>query len=814
MEHSGDGNECGHRIILIFLVVGQIILSVFGASSRNDLTKGVETNATWKDTIRLGALVTNPRHEEVILKTLRRWETNSSNVSSLISVELIPVSVNASEHIDIVRTVCNTLLPQGVTTIVAAIDGEYYTDTYIANRLVALVSRYLTAPVISANMRILSGHVYREEDMPFINIGASMVQQCRAMMAFLEYHNWYHFSIVTTTTTPDYREFITVLESLSAEITHDANHNKTWEVCQAFSLDLAMNVTEQYTSIAGHDCQIFLVYASYEEAKELFLYANDYTLLEEGFVWMVTEPVFGNDINVVPEEFPIGVMGVKFFSREYNKEQSVEDSTAVYLSGLQDYIWAKKPFPVVNMENCTESHASKRNNTSMYDFQKYIVSSTLKEKQFRFDNEGFMKDPRMVLLNVDQKRKWKQVGIYVKDKVAVDGVTWLGNTKTKPENLTPHRTIRVTTIFEESFVRSIPTTEGECHVGSKCKLKNNATGEYYYECCVGVCIDILTQLSNDLQFNFELHVVEDNRFGAPHDENNENWDGLIGDILEGRADAAIASMQATQNRAQVVDLSVAFMETGISVMVKKSEGQVPSDAFLAPFDYGVWLFLTLFTVNLVAIVIFMFECLSPGGYDRNIWEPRPSRFTLGSSFWIVWALLFNNTVPLKPPKSYTAKFMTNMWGCFCLIFIAMYTANLVAHLIQEKSHDKISGFNDKKIQYPQSANPQLKYATVKSTNIEQYIKKTNKKMDAHMMNLNKENASEAVDALKTGEIDAFIYGAAMLRHQAAKDKDCDLRVVGETVAHSGYVMALTKGSHWREPINQQILKYIDTGKLL
>ncbi|XP_070579851.1 glutamate receptor ionotropic, NMDA 2A-like [Ptychodera flava] len=814
MERSTDGIGHGNRMLLFLVIAGQLVTSALGVSTQTPNVTGADrANATWKDTIRLGALITNSKHQEVILKTISRWATNSSNRSVAVNVELVTVYVNASEHIEIVSHVCDSLLPQGVTTIISAIDGEHYTDTYVANRLVSLVSRYLTAPVISANMRILSGHVYRDDPMPFLHIGASLVQQCRSMMAFLEYHNWYHFSAITTAKTPDYREFITIMESLSAEISNDASHNKTWEVCQSFPLNFDGNITAQYDSIAAQDCQIFLVYASYNEARRVFSYAKLFGLLREGFVWMLAEPALGENINIVPDEFPTGALAVKFYDRDYNKELSVQDSTDVFLRGLEDYLRANNPLPVIGNENCDDSYSSRpdrKNDTSMYHFQKFITSAKLEEKHISFDKEGFVKSPRMVLINIDGRRRWKEVGVSYKGKVMVDGVTWLGNMKLKPKNLTPHRTIRVTTIYEESFVRGIATTDGECHVGAKC-LKKSDAGEYYYECCVGVCIDILTQLSKDLDFHFQLHVVEDGYFGKM--DKNGRWNGMIGDILEGRADAAIASMQATKARAEVVDLSVAFMETGISVMVKKGEGQVPSDAFLAPFNYTVWLFLTLFTVNLVAIVIFMFECLSPGGYDRNIWEPRPSRFTLGSSFWIVWALLFNNTVPLKPPKGYTAKFMTNMWGCFCLIFIAMYTANLVAHLIQEKTHDKITGILDEKIQNPYSSSPSLKYATVGSTMIESYIYRTNRKMFDYMQQYNKNSSSEALKALKSGELDAFIYGAAMLRHQAAKDKDCDLRVVGETVAHSGYVIAMTKGSHWREPINQQILKYIDTGYL-
>ncbi|XP_077980001.1 glutamate receptor ionotropic, NMDA 2D-like isoform X2 [Glandiceps talaboti] len=332
--------------------------------------------------------------------------------------------------------------------------------------------------------------------------------------------------------------------------------------------------------------------------------------------------------------------------------------------------------------------------------------------------------------------------------------------------------------------------------------------DYVYYCCIGLCIDLLLKLSEDLGFNYDLYIVDDQKFGALE---NGTWNGIVGDILKGKADASIATLLDTADRSAVIDTSVSFMKSGISVLVKKVEGAVPSDAFLAPFDYTVWLLLTVGIVQAVALAVFLFECFSPGGYDRNISGPRVSKFTFGSSLWIVWALLFNNTVPLKPPRSYTAKFMTNMWGCFSLIFIAMYTANLVAHMIREAPDDMVDGFPDDRLQHPKHYSHPLKFGTIRSTSVEQYIKTVNQEMQDHMEPYNFERAPRAIEAVKSGFMDAFIYDEAALKDLAAKDQDCSLHVVGKTVGETGYTIALTKGSHWTHSINEMIIEYTDSG---
>jgi len=44
------------------------------------------------------------------------------------------------------------------------------------------------------------------------------------------------------------------------------------------------------------------------------------------------------------------------------------------------------------------------------------------------------------------------------------------------------------------------------------------------------------------------------------------WNGLVKSILDGDADIAISALQITPDRADVIDFSVPFLETGISIL--------------------------------------------------------------------------------------------------------------------------------------------------------------------------------------------------------------------------------------------------------
>lgn len=51
-------------------------------------------------------------------------------------------------------------------------------------------------------------------------------------------------------------------------------------------------------------------------------------------------------------------------------------------------------------------------------------------------------------------------------------------------------------------------------------------------------------------------------------------------VVYQRADMAIGSLTINEERSEVVDFSVPFVETGISVMVSRSNGTVSPSAFL------------------------------------------------------------------------------------------------------------------------------------------------------------------------------------------------------------------------------------------
>lgn len=61
------------------------------------------------------------------------------------------------------------------------------------------------------------------------------------------------------------------------------------------------------------------------------------------------------------------------------------------------------------------------------------------------------------------------------------------------------------------------------------------------------------------------------------------WNGLIKQIQDHRADMVLTSLKITPKRSEVVDFSIPFLETGITIMVSIRKGNISPTAFL-----GLW----------------------------------------------------------------------------------------------------------------------------------------------------------------------------------------------------------------------------------
>lgn len=246
---------------------------------------------------------------------------------------------------------------------------------------------------------------------------------------------------------------------------------------------------------------------------------------------------------------------------------------------------------------------------------------------------------------------------------------------------------RIVTALAPPFTMVTNLQEGLCLRGVFCRQENTLM------CCYGLSMDLMSLVSRELGFRYDLYLVKDGLFGK---RNGSTWNGIMGELVSSRAQLAFAPLSVSARRAEVVDFTTPYFFSGVSFLTApKLKSEISLFAFLFPFSPELWI--AVFTsLNFTATAVALYEWFSPFGL--NPWgRQRSKNFSIASALWVMWGLLCGHLVAFKAPKSWPNKFLINIWGGFSVIFVASYTANIAALIAGLFFHPAVSNYHDKSV---------------------------------------------------------------------------------------------------------------------
>uniref|UniRef100_A0A8C7AZ24 Glutamate receptor n=1 Tax=Neovison vison TaxID=452646 RepID=A0A8C7AZ24_NEOVI len=638
-------------------------------------------------------------------------------------------------------------------------------------------------------------------------------QQLQVLFKVLEEYDWSAFAVITSLH-PGHALF---LEGVRAAA--DASY-LSWRLLDVLTLELGPGGQRAHIQrlLRQVDAPVLVAYCSREEAEVLFAEAAQAGLVGPGHVWLVPSLALGST-DAPPAVFPVGLISVVTESWRLSLRQKVRDGVAILALGAHSYQrqHGALPSPAGDCRGHPGPVSPARE-----AFYRHLLNVTWEGRDFSFSPGGYLVQPTMVVIALNRHRLWEMVGRWDHGVLHMKYPVW-PRYSASLQPVVDSRHVTVATLEERPFViveSPDPGTGGCVPNTVPCRRQNNQTfssgdtAPYTKLCCKGFCIDILKKLAKVVKFSYDLYLVTNGKHGK---RVRGVWNGMIGEVYYKRADMAIGSLTINEERSEIVDFSVPFVETGISVMVARSNGTVSPSAFLEPYSPSVWVMMFVMCLTVVAITVFMFEYFSPVSYNQNLTSGKKSggpSFTIGKSVWLLWALVFNNSVPIENPRGTTSKIMVLVWAFFAVIFLASYTANLAAFMIQEQYIDTVSGLSDKKFQRPQDQYPPFRFGTVPNGSTERNIRSNYRDMHTHMVKFNQRSVEDALTSLKMGKLDAFIYDAAVLNYMAGKDEGCKLVTIGsgKVFATTGYGIAMKKDSHWKRAIDLALLQFLGDGE--
>lgn len=132
----------------------------------------------------------------------------------------------------------------------------------------------------------------------------------------------------------------------------------------------------------------------------------------------------------------------------------------------------------------------------------------------------------------------------------------------------------------------------------------------------GFMMAVFSRVLSDLSFQHGVSVTPDIYvpthspvYGAPLP--NGSWSGLVGELVRGRADIAVADLSVTPARGAEVDFATNMFEGRLGILSPRSALElnptwnILDNEFTRPFSWGVWLlwlFIGILTLSLVSAV--------------------------------------------------------------------------------------------------------------------------------------------------------------------------------------------------------------------
>ncbi|XP_013112934.2 glutamate receptor ionotropic, kainate 2 [Stomoxys calcitrans] len=365
----------------------------------------------------------------------------------------------------------------------------------------------------------------------------------------------------------------------------------------------------------------------------------------------------------------------------------------------------------------------------------------------------------------------------------------------------------------KKIVYKVATRIGEPYFMLKEDAENRTGNDRY----VGYAVDLITEIANVLKFDFLFVPVADNNYGKLNKETNQ-WDGIIGELINNDAHMGICDLTITQKRKAVVDFTVPFMQLGISILAyEKPIEQKPWNAFMEPFTNDVWVYVMISIFIIAFLFLFMARVSSSEWQNPHACNKDPevleNTWDISNSFWLTMGSIMTAGSDILP-RSAPMRTFNAMWWIFAIIVTNSYTANLAAFLTNSKMEGDIKGVEDLA---KQSA---VKFGTIQGGSTYTLFSESNEttfRLAYNMMQseepsvYTKTNDEGVERVLKNNGTYMFLMETTSLEYNT--ERNCKLKMLGETFGEKHYAIAVPFGAEYRSNLSVAILKLGELGKL-
>uniref|UniRef100_A0A7M5XHQ9 Uncharacterized protein n=2 Tax=Clytia hemisphaerica TaxID=252671 RepID=A0A7M5XHQ9_9CNID len=374
--------------------------------------------------------------------------------------------------------------------------------------------------------------------------------------------------------------------------------------------------------------------------------------------------------------------------------------------------------------------------------------------------------------------------------------------------------IRVTSsIFPpyNNVLKEKPTKFGQCiNAGHLCRVpikRGNITEGWRECCCGGIAVSLFDLITKQLNIKYDLYLVEDNKFGGKNVTGG--WNGMIGELINNKADIAINGFNPTRERLKEVSFTSAYQHDYLSFVKRKlsfEEIDFVNWEFVRTMESDLALWILFSTVFSATFIVF----------SENIGYLLRSKkyFSTREVMTYIFGLAFQRDMGGRNPLRWGGRVVALSYAASMTVIMTTYTAHLTAKNIQIVPKNTFLGLKDQRLLKPTD---DFKIALMSATSFEAMFRDGSedyKRFWAFSKKYAVSSNSEGVEKVYTGELDAFIIEAIASRTITSHSKYCEnLEVFVENKTQMEVSFPYRKDFPLGEEISRQILKVREDYKI-
>jgi polar amino acid transport system substrate-binding protein len=292
----------------------------------------------------------------------------------------------------------------------------------------------------------------------------------------------------------------------------------------------------------------------------------------------------------------------------------------------------------------------------------------------------------------------------------------------------------------------------------------------------GIGIDLWRNIADQLHLHYrfvEMRTVPD----------------LLKAAADGSADAAVAAITVTASRAQTIDFTQPFYETGLGVAVRGDLANwVPVARAFLSLSFLRAILVLIGIALFVGIVIWLFERRANESFAGH-----PLRGMTSGIWWSAVAMTQAGAAQ-NAPASLPGRLLAVVWMIASIVVIAVFTASVTSAITTHQLQSIVQNADDLR---------SLRVGAVDGSSSVDFL---DTQRISHTVFRDPESGLRALEA---GTLDAFVYDRPLLTW-TVQQKFSRLQVLRVTFDRQNYAIALPQNSALRVPLDIALLADLDS----